>query len=252
MALSEKELDQLIKRQLSNNLDANIEVPDIEDQWQKIKGKILEDNPVTKKASPNRVRYVVVAAVILISIGSFNFLYPNNANAVGGKIAEFFDYITGKTTQNKIESYKSGIDPGVPTVQDIGPIVDEEVTLAKAQASIPFKLAIPSYLPHEANARRVVLTSLGADVYQISIEYNLNESIIVFSQQNIANGISRGSLYDTDDTVIKDIIVNGSPAILFVNRHGVNTLNWQIRGLLLQITGTITEEEIVKMGQSIK
>jgi len=52
MALSEQELDQLIKSHLSKDLDANIEVPEIEDQWQKIKDKI-KDNSAIKKISPN-------------------------------------------------------------------------------------------------------------------------------------------------------------------------------------------------------
>ncbi|WP_282433534.1 DUF4367 domain-containing protein [Desulfosporosinus metallidurans] len=30
-----------------------------------------------------------------------------------------------------------------------------------------------------------------------------------------------------------------------------NTLNWQLRGLLLQITGVITEQEIIKIAESI-
>ncbi|HBV85359.1 MAG TPA: hypothetical protein DEF42_01540 [Desulfosporosinus sp.] len=250
MALSEKELDQLIKSQLSKDLDANIEVPDIEDQWQKIKGKLVEENPEIEKTSPNRTR-IVVAAVILISIGSMNFLYPSNVNAVGGKIAKFFNYIVGKTTQNKTETY-TAIDPGVPKIEDIGDIFEKEVTLSEAQALIPFKLATPSYLPHGANTRRVVIASLSAEVYQISIEYNHNDSVIVFSQQISSNGASRGTLYDTDDTVIKDLTVNGSPAILFIRKNGINTLNWQSRGLILQIKGEITEEDITKMAQSIK
>jgi len=50
-----------------------------------------------------------VAAIILISVGSINFLYPNDANALGGKFAEFFNYIVGKTTQNKTETFKQGV-----------------------------------------------------------------------------------------------------------------------------------------------
>lgn len=193
-----------------------------------------------------------MAATILISVGSLNFLYPNNANAVGGKIAEFFNYMVGKTTGNITETYKQGNGPGMPKVQDLGSNIEREVTLDQAKASIPFKLATPSYLPPGTNTRRVILTSLGTDVYEISIEYNLNDKVIVFSQQTIANGTSRGSLYDTQDTVVKDLVVNGSPGMLFMNKSGIKTLNWQSRDLILQITGSITEEEINKIANSIK
>ncbi len=255
MALSEKELDRLIESQLSKELDINIEVPDINSQWQRIKQQILEEtnSPAIKKPVSKQKR-IVVAATILLSIGSLNFLYPHNANALGGKIGEFFNYIVGKTTQNKTETYKQGNEPGIPKVQDIGDNIEKEVSLDSAQTSIPFKLATPSYLPHEANTRRVLLTSLGADVYQISIEYNYNDKVIVFNQQNSASasGTSRGSLYDIDDTVIKDLTVNSSPATLFMSKNGIKTLNWQTRGLMLQISGVITEEEISKIAQSIK
>ncbi|AFQ43504.1 DUF4367 domain-containing protein [Desulfosporosinus meridiei] len=253
MALSEKELERIIKSHLSKELDAAIEVPNIDDQWQKIKQQILETEsiPTTAKPFSNRKR-IVVAATILISIGSINFLYPHNANALGGKIGEFFAYIVGKTTQNQTETYKQVNDPDMPKIKNLGSNIEKEVTLDQAQAEVPFKLAIPSYLPTETNVGRVTLTSLGADVYEISIEYNFSDKVIVLRQQNSANGTSRGSLYDTDDTVTKDLIVNGSPAMLFASKNGLNTLNWQIRGLLLQITGEIAEEEIIKIGNSIK
>lgn len=252
MALSEKELERIIKSHLSKGLDDNIEFPDINDQWQKIKNQILEEDAIPEiKNSFLKQKGIFVAAIILISVGSINFLYPNDANALGGKFAEFFNYIVGKTTQNKTETFKQGNDSGMPKVQDLGSNIEKEITLDQAKSSVPFKLATPSYLPPETKTRRVILTSLGTDVYQVSIEYILNDKVIVFSQQNSANGTSRGSLYDTDDTVVKDLIVKGSPAMLFMSKNGINTLKWQLRGLLLQITGKITEEEINNITNSI-
>ncbi|MDR3584165.1 MAG: DUF4367 domain-containing protein [Desulfosporosinus sp.] len=54
------------------------------------------------------------------------------------------------------------------------------------------------------------------------------------------------------NTVVKDIIVNGSPAMIFVGKNGINNLNWQLRGLMLQIRGKINVEEISKFADSIK
>lgn len=252
MPLSEKELDQIIIDQLSKEMASNIEVPDIDDQWQKIKKRIIEENivPARQKKVFNR-KGLAFAAAILLTIGSVTFLYPNNANAFGGKIAEFFNYIVGKTTHNKTETYKQPNDFSIPKVQNLGNNIEKEVTMDQAQSLIPFKLAIPSYLPAEAKTKRIVLISLGADVYQISIEYNLKDQVIVFSQQNSANGTSRGSLYDTDDTSVKDLIVNGNPALILMSKNGINTVNWQLRGLMLQIRGKIAEEEITKIANSI-
>lgn len=252
MALSEKELEKIIKSHLSEELDATVQVPDIDNQWQTIKQRILETEsiPTTQKIFL-KMKKIVVAAIILISIGSITLLIPNDANALGGKIEAFFNYIVGKTTKNEIENYKQATDDGVPKVEEIGDNIEKEVTLDLAQSTVPFKLAIPRYLPSEAIIRRVLLTDMGAEVYEISIEYNLKDKVFIFRQQNSAVETSRGSLYDTDDTVVKNLTVNGRPAILLVSKNGINTLNWQSRGLLLQITGKIDEEEINKIAQSI-
>jgi|GEM_PF-2137094 len=253
MALSEIELNRAIKDYLSKELDKNIEVPDIDNQWEKIKQQILktETIPTTQKSifKQNRVALVIT---ILLSISTITFLHPNNANAFGGKIAKIFNYIIGKTSNNVTETYQQVDDPGIPKVQDLGEIIEKEVSLDEVHNMISFKLATPSYLPHEANTRRVFITSHGADVYEINIEYNVNDKVIVFSQENVPYGASRGSLYDKDNTVIKDIMINGNPAILFMNKNGMNTLNWQSRSLLLQLKGQISEEEIIKIAQSIK
>lgn len=252
MALSEKELERIIKSHVSKELDAAIEVPNIDDQWQKIKQQILETESIPTREKPfSKRKRIIAAATILISIGSINFLYPHNANALGGKISEFFAYIVGKTTKNQTETYKQSKDPEIPKIQNLGSNIEKEVSLNQAQAEVPFKLAIPNYLPPEAKTSRVVLTSLGTDVYEVTIEYSYNDIVIVFSQQNCANGTSRGSVYDTDDTVVKDLTVNGSPAILYLSKNSISTINWQTRGLLLQITGKINETEICKIANSI-
>jgi len=252
VSLSERELDEIIIIHLSKELASEIEIPNIDDQWQKIKNRINVEDDILKipKTVINRKRITMVATVLIL-VSSINFLYPHNADAVGKSIAKFFSYVVGKTTRNMTETYHQVDEPPMPKIQDLGDLVDEEVTLDQAKTATHFKLAIPSYLPPGANIRRVILTSVGVRVYQVSIEYNLNDKVFVFRQQDNAKGTSRGTLYDTDDTSVKDLIVNGSPAIMYLSKNGLNTLNWQVRNLLLQITGVITEEEITKMANSI-
>ncbi len=48
MAFAEKELDQIIINHLSKELASNIEVPDIDGQWQKIKKQIIEEDDISK------------------------------------------------------------------------------------------------------------------------------------------------------------------------------------------------------------
>ena len=49
MAISEKELERIIGSQFSKEFDANIEVPDINNQWQKIKEQIMKEKLLSIK-----------------------------------------------------------------------------------------------------------------------------------------------------------------------------------------------------------
>jgi len=61
MAISEKELERIIGSHLSRELDANIEVPDINNQWQTIKNQLLEEEnlPVIKNPFLKHKRIIV-------------------------------------------------------------------------------------------------------------------------------------------------------------------------------------------------
>lgn len=253
MAYSELEFEKKIKEQIAKELANTIEVPPFEEQWAKVKAELLkETTPVKPELKRFKLRKLAWIAVALMVIGSFSIINPTVANGFGNKIVEFFNFAVGKTTRNQAETYKNPNEPNVPPdVNSVDVPQAKEVSLAEAQALVSTTLAIPSYLPPEMKLRRALFTNLDTGFYNLSIEYELNGNVIVFEQTRIAKATSRGTLYDTDDTVVKDLIINGNPAVLYINKNGMNTINWQLRGLLLRISGKLDQEELQKMAQSI-
>lgn len=253
MPISDKELDELIKEKITLELTSQIELPNVDEQWEKVKNQLEKENLIYQKKHSNMVRKRVawVAAIFLIA-GSINLVKPTISNAFGEKIVGFFNYIVSQTTQNKTEIYKQPNETGVPQVKNLGAAISKEVTLSEAKTMVPFKLAEPSYLPLESKIRRITVTSLGADIYQVDIEYEFKNKVIIFNQQNSSNASSRSSLYDTDDTSVKNLLINGNPAMLFESKNDIRTLNWQSRGLLLQITSELEEDEIIKIANTIQ
>ncbi|GAB6173665.1 DUF4367 domain-containing protein [Paradesulfitobacterium aromaticivorans] len=253
MAYSELEFEKKIKEQIAKELANTIEVPPFEEQWAKVKAELLkETTPVKPELKRFKLRKLAWIAVALMVIGSFSMISPGVANGFGSKIVEFFNYAVGKTTRNQAVTYKNPNEPSVPPdVNSVDVPQAKEVSLAEAQALISTNLAVPGYLPPGMKFRRALLTNLSNGFYNLTIEYELNGNVIVFEQQRIAKATSLGTLYDTDDTVVKDLIINGNPAVLFSNKNGMNTINWQLGGLLLHITGKVDQVELQKMAQSI-
>ncbi|WP_282433356.1 DUF4367 domain-containing protein [Desulfitobacterium chlororespirans] len=85
--------------------------------------------------------------------------------------------------------------------------------------------------------KNIILTNLSADVNRITINYSLQEQLIVFTQQNMTSSVSQGTLSDTDDSVSQAITINGASATLLQEKNDMNVLSWYQRGLLLKLRG---------------
>ncbi len=108
-----------------------------------------------------------------------------------------------------------------PTVNNFGVLVDKETTLKEAQKTVYFKIAEPKYLPPGTKTVKNSITNLSADVNRITINYDVQGQLLILSQQNSVSTVSQGLLYDTDDTVNKDITINGTPATLLQEKNGM-------------------------------
>lgn len=248
MSNDDEQLDILIKERITEELQ-QIPIPPIDEEWLRFKSHV---NNGSKRHSITSKFIVAAVAAIFIITGSMLIFRPIQANAFGEHFLQMLSYLVGKTTQNKtvtINNNSSGTQ--IPQVNDFGILVDKETTLEEAQKSVYFKIAEPKYLPLGTKTVKISITNLSTDVKRITITYDFQGQLIIFAQENTVSTVSKGLLYDTDDTLNKDITINGMPATILQERDGISLLTWYQRGLLLELTGKLSTKELLKIAESI-
>ncbi|WP_425803732.1 DUF4367 domain-containing protein [Desulfitobacterium sp. Sab5] len=253
MALSEPELEEYISQEVAKELN-NIDVPNIDEQWTKFKKQLQSEQDISKRKVhlyKSNYKKITWVAVIIIIIGCTMLIKPINTEAFGEKFVQLYNYVVGKTTKNQTRNYQHPPNSNVPVIQDRGTTVEKEVSLEEAQSMVSYKLALPTYLPKNTKEQQILVSSIGDNTQKITIIYTLNGNSLVLEERNAGRAASSGILYDTDDTVNKDITINGYTGTLFTNKNGFNKVNWEIRGVVLQLSGKVVEEEIIKIANSI-
>ncbi len=248
MRLSDEQLDMLIKERIASELQ-QIPVPSIDEEWLKFKSLVISEKKSRRKTPKSLVAAV---AVFILIISSLTLFKPVQAYALGERFLQMLSHIVGKTTQNKTETINNNSsETKTPAVNNFGALVDKETTLEEAQKNVYFKISEPKYLPLGTKTVKISITNLSTDVNRITINYDVEGQLLIFTQQNTVSTVSQGSLYDTDDSVNKDIMINGTPATLLQQKNGINVLTWYQRGLLLKLTGQLSTEEFLKIAESI-
>lgn len=82
-------------------------------------------------------------------------------------------------------------------------------------------------------------------IYQYA---NKNEEFVFINFSNISKK-SNGTNFDTEDAVLEEIMINGNNGYIW--SHNINYLLWQQNGIECFISGNISREEIIKIGENI-
>ena len=248
MRLTDEELDQKLKEIITQELE-QIPVPPVDEQWEKFKA-YFELRQKKKRQFTHRLIAASVAAVVIIT-SSLTIFKPIQALAFGEKIVQIFSQMVGKTTKNVTLTIRNDAsEMKAPTVNNLGGTLDGETTLEEAQKSVDFKIVEPKYLPSGTTRQKLVLSKLGVNITKIRMEYLSQGHLIIFTQQKVEGKVSQGYMYDTDDTVAKDLVINGNPATLLISKDTITLLTWYNRGLLFELRGQLSEEEFVRIAES--
>lgn len=82
-------------------------------------------------------------------------------------------------------------------------------------------------------------------IYQYA---NKSEEFVFINFSNISKKIN-GTNFDTEDAVLEEIMINGNNGYIW--NHNINYLLWQQNGIECFISGNISREEIIKIGENI-
>lgn len=248
MRLSDEQLDMLIKERITEELQ-QIPVPSIDEEWLKFKSIVLNEKK-SRRIMPKSL--VAAVAVFILIISSLTLFKPVQAYAFGERFLQMLSHVVGKTAQNKTQTINNNsTGTKTPAVNNFGALVEQEANLEEAQKNVYFKIAEPKYLPPRTKTMKITISNLSSDVNRITMNYDVQGQLLIFTQQNTVSTVSQGLLYDTDDTVNKDIAINGTPGTLLQQKNGINVLTWYQRGLLLKLTGQLSTEEFLKIAESI-
>jgi outer membrane lipoprotein-sorting protein len=133
----------------------------------------------------------------------------------------------------------------VINVGDVGPT---HVTLDEAEAQAEFDLLVPAYLPDGATLVEVVTVEGG-----FVLRYDHASVSFAVVQRPVS------ALGDSDEPSIgsvfasREISVRGQDANLIVDEaRGNSLLSWREGGLSIEIAGSISQEEILKVAESLR
>ena len=249
MPMRDSDLDSLIKQRIKQEVE-EIEAPSVDEQWNKFNLKY--SHPVRRPIWRSKVTWV---AIIFIAVISLIAAKPQQATAFGDRIIATLKLIVGKTTQNKNTTeirQRTTEKPAVPQVGEAKVIDNEqELTLETAQKIVNFKIAQPTYMPEGAGVKKVTVNKITGDLFRVTIQYEMQGQFFTLTQRNTAGDNSDSFLYDTDDASVVDLDINGKPGYKIGTKDGSTTIVWRGTGSILELSGKITEDQLVKVARSV-
>ncbi|MGE5632654.1 MAG: DUF4367 domain-containing protein [Caulobacteraceae bacterium] len=249
MRYTEDEFDEILKVLIKKEVES-VEVPPVDEQWKKFKQRYgIADTPGSRYLKKLKSKTFWAAAIVFIVIG-ISLFQPLTAAAFGERIMKIFYAVTGKTTQNIVISEKRSGD--IPQIGDAN--ISEpprEVSLEEAKKLINFLLAEPKFLPEGTKLEKIMFTQIHTDIFRVSMTYDKNGNKINLTQGNLFGDNSESYLFDSDDSQVKTMDLNGRSGHLIKNKDGSNTMIWHNRGLFFELESKIDQIELIKIAESI-
>lgn len=239
----EKLLDKLISEAIKTHIEA-AELPDFERIWEKIHWEI-------KKRQRKAILFksFILVAVFLLFIGSLAAINPEPVRALGIKVWYGFKTIFCGHTATIHMSYTGNLGTNPPEQPQL--IIKPSNNLAQLASKSPFPIKAPLYLPPGSELIKVKIIPLNSTNAIVEIHYSLHGQPFILSQWNGENqGVGYG--YDTDDTVVSDVMIRNCPAKLFYRKKDNYTqLTWGEDQINYQIGGVINPDEAKRIASSL-
>lgn len=247
-------LDQLIENALKNNKDT-IPSPPISkvDTWKIIEHRLMAEQKRNKKLSKGPGIWV---ASVLLLILVVTFLHPQNASAFSW-FTKYFTIIQGKVTHLMGSNGQSPASGELPPPKQGFSVVNhhehyERMSLEDAKKQTNFQILIPKYIPKGFTLKDVTVI-VYADKKSNDIELNFQngDDTISLKELFVEHQLGFGMSIDNDDTKIKEVEINNTKGKLLIFKNNLVQLIWDAPRYHFEAKGKITEEEIIKIAQSI-
>lgn len=242
-----QDMDLLIEIAYKAKYNA-MECPPKEEVWSNIK------NSLNKKQKSFVKRKSLTAAVLfLIFTGLFFASNPTSVGAVANKIIKSIINITEDTFNIRKKVNVKTRSNTITTEFD-------DPRLADTQNLINFDLRVPQYMPKDYYLEKINVLDNNEQQEVVSLYYtNINikedteKDFIQIEQGSNPDGTNISlNLLREKDTKIKKAKIHGNEYILVSYKNGFCELMWDMGNISYTIQGRISEDEMLKIAESMR
>jgi len=135
-------------------------------------------------------------------------------------------------------------------VQNLQTIEFDDV--AEAESYVPFPLLAPEWVPDGYELKVVRVTLFSEDSGEVHLVYAAGTSGFELVENPMGDELGTGQLYDSDDAMVRDVVVGTSPGMLTTHKTGHRTLRWHTRDKLFILRGPLSEADIFSIAESLQ
>ncbi|WP_058305916.1 DUF4367 domain-containing protein [Gracilibacillus massiliensis] len=227
-----------------------------EENWKKIKIELSKTNSRQKRLLPKK-SLLAVAVFAIVILGSV-FATSNQIQAFDWFVNMFVttDGDTTQISQTTIEGQGSSSDD-LPdfdkiTTEDVE-IERTEVTFEDAQRKTNFNISKPAYTPGSYQLQYVEVISENSESNQVQLHYSDDQNeTFTLTQTYQPNDFASAKVVDNDDTNVKIVDLDGGEARFIEFKDASKQLIWSTPQLNWLLEGKASEEEIIKIAESIE
>lgn len=232
--------------------------PPLEESWARLEAKLVQRG-LLKPARPHRAfrRYIVIAAAfVLFSLVVSSLVFPERVTALGSRVLQIHKWFGEGTTVNVTRNYtrEEVGNPPPPPTDKAGKAAEDsyELTVDEARQKFPF-FTPPRHTVPGFKLIQVHVQEAGQGFASISMRYEEpNGRYYLVSQRNIGDdGYAEGVTFDYEDGVMKNIKVGDHDAMLVKVSTKYVLLCWDSSTVSYKISGNLSPEEAIRVGESI-
>ncbi|MBO8129823.1 MAG: DUF4367 domain-containing protein [Peptococcaceae bacterium] len=246
MADEQRYADKILSDMVKKRAEYGPE-PDLERIWEGLNKKLQ------KEEKGSQWTKVAAAAAVLLIIGSLSWGIPE-VRAVGKSIWHSFKVTFIGDTSGLIQteySQPTNTTNQLPLYKEIYADVSE------VQKGLPFQIKVPTYLPDGYVFDKIKVVDLGDGLYKIRQYYTFHDQqkkgFLCITQENNYSGTAKSIGYDTDDTTVRTISLNGNTAILMVReKDNWASLDWNEGSISYSMVGITSPEKLIEIAKSLK
>ncbi|GGH34389.1 DUF4367 domain-containing protein [Paenibacillus segetis] len=264
--ITEEQLEQFTKCAVQA-IHAQIEIPDPEESWKKMRIQLRKRNQRSRWLRASQLGVAIACISIAIGIFAAN---PNPAYAVKqviqiikdtqeGIIHIFFGERDAPPSNGMLTPPPPDItgEKTIPSPITSVPLVTEpkQVSIEEATKLAKFHVLSPEWIPNGYQVDSIQLYPNSDGEYHIlRIEYHNKDTELISYMQRWMNesGTQMQTNVQENAGTIKSVQLNDSEGVTIMYEHGGGRIEWLTpdTSTLLQISGNLTEEQLLRMAKS--